>query len=204
MSFISIETVEVLDEIKQGSWSWSSNTLDTWFKEPTHWKRPWCWERLKAGGEGDVRGWDGWMASPTQRTWVWANSERWWRMGKPGVLQSMGSQSRTRLSDWTTRERVRVRIRTKFPGLTLRLHGPSHRHYTFNLVAAALLPQPGCKPLHSHLKLPYLCCCFSWNAFPPPPLKASLPGSLHDHFHPCGLSCFWALDQTVLFRSVLW
>ena len=61
-------------------------------KEPTHWKRPWCWERLKAGGEGDDRGWDGWMLSLTQWTWVGANSGRWWRTGKPSVLQSMGSQ----------------------------------------------------------------------------------------------------------------
>ena len=49
-------------------WGWSSNTLATWCKEPTHWKRPWCWERLKAGGEGDDKGWDGWMASLTQWT----------------------------------------------------------------------------------------------------------------------------------------
>ena len=47
-------------------------------------KRPWCWGRLKARGEGDSRGWDGWMASPTRWTWVWANSGRWWRTGKPG------------------------------------------------------------------------------------------------------------------------
>ena len=53
--------------------------------EPTHWKRPWCWERLKAG-EGGNRGWDGWMASPTQWTWVWASSGRQWRTGKPGML----------------------------------------------------------------------------------------------------------------------
>ena len=51
-------------------WSWSSNTLATWCEELTHWERPWCWERLRAGGEGDDRGWDGWMASPTQWTWV--------------------------------------------------------------------------------------------------------------------------------------
>ena len=55
-------------------------------------KRPWCWKRLKAGGEGDDRGWDGWMASPTQWTWVRVNSGSWWWTGKPGVLQSMGSQ----------------------------------------------------------------------------------------------------------------
>ena len=64
----------------------------TWCEEQTHWKRTWYWERLKAGEEGDDRGGDGWMASPTPWTWVWANSRRWWRTGKPGVLQSIGSQ----------------------------------------------------------------------------------------------------------------
>ena len=71
-------------------WDWNSNTLSTWCEELTHWKRPWLWERLKAGGEGDDRGWDGWMASPTQWTWVWVNSRSWWWTGRPGVLQSMG------------------------------------------------------------------------------------------------------------------
>ena len=87
---------------KDWCWSWSSSTLAIWCKEPTHWKRPCCWERLKAGGEGDDRGWDGWMASPTQRTWVWVHSGSWWWTGRPGVLQSMGSQSQTWLSYWTT------------------------------------------------------------------------------------------------------
>ena len=59
--------------------------------EPTHWERPWCWERLRAW-EGGNRGWDGWMASSTQRTWVWVNSRSWWWTGRPGMLQSMGSQ----------------------------------------------------------------------------------------------------------------
>ena len=77
---------------KDCCWSWNSNTLDTWCKELTPWKRRWCWERLKAGGEGDDRGWDGWMASPTRCTWVWANSKSWWWTGKAGVLQSMGLQ----------------------------------------------------------------------------------------------------------------
>ena len=85
---------------KDWCWSWSSNTLAIWCEEPTYLKRPWCWERLKAGGDGDYRGWDGWMASLTQWTWVWANSGRWWRTGKPGVLQSMELQ---RVGyDWTT------------------------------------------------------------------------------------------------------
>ena len=61
----------ILKEInhwKDWCWSWSSNTLATWCEKLTHLKRHWCWERLKAGGEGDDRGWDGWMASPTQWT----------------------------------------------------------------------------------------------------------------------------------------
>ena len=57
-----------------------------------------CWERLKVGGEGDDRGWEGWMASPTQWTWVWVNSRCWWWTGRPGVLQSIGSQSQTQLT----------------------------------------------------------------------------------------------------------
>ena len=64
------------------------------------WKRPWCWERLKVGGERDNRGWDGWMASPTQWTWVWVSSGSWWGTGRPGVLQSMGSQRVGH--DWVT------------------------------------------------------------------------------------------------------
>ena len=66
--------------------------LATWCKEQTHWKRPWHRERLKVGREGDDRGWHGWMALPTQWTWVWVNSGIWWWTGRPGVLQSMGSQ----------------------------------------------------------------------------------------------------------------
>ena len=81
-------------------WSWNSNTLATSCKELTHWKRPWCWEGLGAGGEGDDRGWDGWMASPTRLTYVWLNSGSWWWTGRPGVLQFMGSQ-RVR-HDWAT------------------------------------------------------------------------------------------------------
>ena len=71
-------------------WSWNSSTLVTWCEELTHVKRPWCWERLKVGGEGDDRGWDGWMASPTQWTWVWASFERWWRIGKPVCCSPWG------------------------------------------------------------------------------------------------------------------
>ena len=78
---------------KDWRWSCNSNPLATWFEELTHWKRPWWWERLKVGGEGDDRGWDGWMASPTQWTRVFVNFRSWWWTGRPGVLQSMGSQT---------------------------------------------------------------------------------------------------------------
>ena len=81
-------------------WSWNSDSLATWCKELTHLKKPWCWERLRAGGEGDDRGWDGWMASPTQWTWVWVNSSSCWWTGRPGVLWCMGLP-RVR-HDWAT------------------------------------------------------------------------------------------------------
>ena len=77
---------------KDWCWSCNSSILATWWEELTHLKRPWFWERLKTGGEGDDRGWDGWMASPTQWTWVWVGSRSWWWTGRLGMLQSMGSQ----------------------------------------------------------------------------------------------------------------
>ena len=77
-----------------------AETLSTWCEELTHWKRPWCWESLRAGGEGDGRGWDGWMASLTWGAWVWVSSGSWWWTGRPDVLQSMGSQSIRH--DWVT------------------------------------------------------------------------------------------------------
>ena len=76
------------------------NTLATWCKELTHLKRHWCWERLKTGGEGEDRGWDDWIASLTQWTWVWVSSRSWWWTGRPGVLQSMGLQRVGH--DWAT------------------------------------------------------------------------------------------------------
>ena len=65
-----------------------------------YYKRLWCWEWLGAGEEGDDRGWDGWMASLTQCTWVWVNSGSWWWTGRPGVLRFMGSQRVGH--DWVT------------------------------------------------------------------------------------------------------
>ena len=77
-----------------------SSTLATSCEELTHWKRLWCWEGLGAGGEGDDRRWDGWMASLTRWTWIWVNSGRWWWTGRPGMLLFMGSQRVGH--DWAT------------------------------------------------------------------------------------------------------
>ena len=85
---------------KDCCWSWNSTTLVTSWEVLTHWKRPWCWEGLGAGGEGDDRGWDGWMASPTPWAWVWVNSGSLWWTGRPGVLRFTGSH-RVR-HDWVT------------------------------------------------------------------------------------------------------
>ena len=90
---------------KDWCWSWNSNTLTIWCEDLTHWKRPWFWEGLGSGGEGDDRGWDGWMASPTQWIWVWVNSRSWWWARRPGmlwftVLQRVGHNWATELN-WT-------------------------------------------------------------------------------------------------------
>ena len=65
-------------------------------------RSPWCWEGLGAGGEGNDRGWDGWMASLTQRRWVWVNYGSWWWTGRPGVSQRVGHDQATELT-WTMR-----------------------------------------------------------------------------------------------------
>ena len=83
-------------------WNCSCNSLATWCKEPIYWKRPWFWDRLKAGGERDDRGWDCFMASLTQWTWDWTYSRRQWRIERPVKPQFMGSQSQKILNDWTT------------------------------------------------------------------------------------------------------
>ena len=77
---------------KDWCWNWNSDTLANWCEEVTQWKRSWFWVRLKAVGEGDDRGGDGWMASLPGWTWVWVGSRSWWWTGKPGVVQSMGLQ----------------------------------------------------------------------------------------------------------------
>ena len=97
-------------------WSLNSNILATWCEELTHLKRPWFWERLKAGGEGDDREWEGWMALPTRWTWTWASSGSWWWPGKPGMLQvHVVAKSQTRLSNWTELKASDKVGQTRFP-----------------------------------------------------------------------------------------
>ena len=85
---------------KEWCYSWNSSTLATSCEELTDWKWLWCWEGLGAGGEGDNRGWDGWMASLTRWTWIWVNSGSWWWTRRPGVLRFIGSQRVGH--DWAT------------------------------------------------------------------------------------------------------
>jgi len=88
---------------KEWCWSWNSSTLATSCEELTHQKRPWCWEELGAGGEGDDRGWDGWMASLTQWMWVWVNSRSWWWTDREAWCAAIHevTKSQTLLSNWT-------------------------------------------------------------------------------------------------------
>ena len=101
---IHTHTGILLSHKKECIWV-NSNEMDEYFghlmQRTDSFEKTLCWERLKVGGEGDDRGWDGWMASPTQWTWIWVNSGSWWWTGKPGVLQSMESQ-RVR-NDWVTK-----------------------------------------------------------------------------------------------------
>ena len=88
---------------KDKCWRWNSNTLATSCKELTHWKSPWCWEGLGAGGEGDNRGWDDWVASLTRWEWVWVNSGSWWWTRRPGMMWFMGCKESdtTERLNWT-------------------------------------------------------------------------------------------------------
>ena len=113
---------------------------------PAYWKRAWCWGRLKSGGEGDDRGWDGWMASPIQWTWVWASSWRWWRTGKAGVLQSIGSQRvGHNYCDWTTTKQIYVsHMASCTPGEQLSLSLPPASVGNSTLAISDLYPAVWC------------------------------------------------------------
>ena len=112
---------------KDWCWSWNSNTLATWCEELTHWKRPWCWERLMAGGEEHDRAWDCWMASLTQWAWVWASFGSWWWTGKPGMLHSMELQRVGH--DWTTE---------LSPSIILVKNGIIHQYEHFFIIPSSI------------------------------------------------------------------
>ena len=128
---------------KDWCWSWNSNTLATSCEELTHWKRPWCWEGLRAGGEGDDRGWDGWMASPTRWTWVWVNlmNREAWRAAIHGV-----AKSRTWLSDWTELN------------WTDSEQCEMKKYQTLHKVLYVILAQRPCYSSLCYSNLQYLCC----------------------------------------------
>ena len=96
-------------------WSWNSNTLATCCEEPTHLKRPRCWERLKAGGEGDDSGWNDWMALPAQWTWVWVNSRSWWWTGGLTCCSPWGPKesNATKQLKWTE---LRIVVEVRMAG----------------------------------------------------------------------------------------
>ena len=128
--------------LKEVNPEYSFGRTDTEAEAPVLWppdekswvirKKPWFWERLKAGGEGDDRGWDGWMVSLTQWTWVWASSGNWWRTGKPGVLQSMGSQRVGH--DWATEQEQQQHVLKIIPANSLLLkNSKDHQWNTLSL-----------------------------------------------------------------------
>ena len=120
-------------------WSWNCSTLATSCEELTHWKRLSCWEGLGAGGEGDDRGWDGWMASLAQWTWVWVNSGSWWWTWRPGTLWFMGSQ-RVR-HDWATDLIWWVRSKSSDPDHTWGNYTESEDHWKEEWHFQYCLPQ---------------------------------------------------------------
>ena len=128
---------------KDWCWSWNSNTFATWCEGLTHLNRPWCRERLRAGGEGDDRGWDGSTASLTQWTWVWVGSRSWWWTGRPGVLQSIGSQ-RVR-HDWVTELKTTFRFAyvTKAERLILKIWESFRKRIYFRRVKSKILQNIG-------------------------------------------------------------
>ena len=159
-----LDCKEIQPVPSKGDQSWAftgrtdakAETLATSWEELTHWKRPWCWEGLGAGGEGDDRGWDGWMTSPTRWTRVWVISGGWWWTGRPGMLQFMRSQRVGQ--DWATELRLFTKIKCndcstwKALQFTPVFHVDSfiHSSWDFSTPLIFILSQANCIPLWSH------------------------------------------------------
>ena len=147
-----------------------------------HLKRAWCWERLKAGGEGDNRGWDGWMASPTLWIWVWVDSRNWWWTGRPGVLWSMGSQ-RVR-KNWVTE--LNWTESSSIFGILRNLHTVLHS---------------GCTSLHSHQQCTAILTSVRWYLIVVL-ICISLIMSDVEHLFMCLLAICMSSLEKCLFRSL--
>ena len=160
-------------------WSWNSNTLATSCEEPTHWKRPWCWEGLGAGGEGDDRGLDGWVASLTRCAWVWVNSGSWWWTGGLACCDSWGHKE----SDTTER------LNWTEPGFTNKV---SLGHSLTHSFAYHLWLLLYCKAELRRIKVA------TW------PLWKYLPGLSQKKFaDPCPRQKFFQVQRPCLTRCVL-
>ena len=163
-----------------GSTDFEAETPIFWPPDVKNWhslKSPWCWERLKAGREGDNRGWNGWVASPTQWTWVWVSSGSWWWMGKSGVLQSMGSQrfghNWATEVNWTSSYQMVIYFLKRVPEAS-----------SFSISGNAVQVVPGTLP-HIHTVWPV----FSLQVY-----------SIFQWL----LSCFYALEFRVRLQSASW
>ena len=130
-----------------------------------YWKRPWCWNRLKAGEEGHDRGWDGWMASPTQWTWVWVISGSWWWTGKPGVLQSIGSQEpdTTEQLNWTDKFLTDLLVDCKYSCTYLKASDVHILYPSISDLLMAFAPALNCSL--SHIISVHLCIIFNLFSF---------------------------------------
>ena len=140
-SWESLGLQEIQSVHPKGNQSWvftgktdveAETLMATSCKELTHLKRPWCWERLRAGGEGDDRGWDGWMASLTQWIWVWVNSRSWWCILSPRVLPFMRSLE-SDMTEWTELKETKERYTENYDTneRNQRWHKQMERYYMF-------------------------------------------------------------------------
>ena len=168
---------------KKWCWSWNSSTLATSCEELTHWKRLWCWEGLGAGGEGDDRGWDGWMGSLTWWTWVWVNSGSWWRTGRPGC-DSWGRKESdtTEQLNWTeeafkifscldnrmriSRDRVSMLVVLKAPRVNLVYRLETPRGWNTKQNTRRLFSNNHCSDNHVCLSHVWLCVTLRTIGFP--------------------------------------
>ena len=159
---------------------------------PPHWKRPWCWEGLVAGREGDNRGWNGWIASPTQWAWVWANSRSWWWTGRPGVLWFMGSQrvghDRANELNWTELMASQVALVVK------NLHANAG-----DIRDLSSIPGSGRFPSWEHSN-PLQCCCLenpmhggAWQAAVHAVSRSQTPLKQFSTLTYCNTNIFWSI-----------